>query len=40
MISKESFTILKTNFVHLVSFDIPDEPNYIKLSAGQLIELA
>lgn len=39
-ISKERFALLKTNFVHLVSFDIPDEPWYIKLSAGQLIELA
>ncbi len=40
MISKERFALLKTNFVYLVSFDIPDEPWYIKLSAGQLIELA
>lgn len=40
MISKEKFALLKTNFVHLMSFDVADEPGYIKLSAGQLIEIA
>lgn len=39
-ISRDRFDILKTNFVHLMSFDIPDDPGYLKLSAGQLIEIA
>ena len=40
IVSKERVALLRTNFVHLVSFDIPDDPAYVKLSAGQLIELA
>lgn len=40
IISRERFDLLKSNFVHLVSFDIPNDPAYVKLSAGQLIELA
>lgn len=40
MISREKFALLKTNFVHLMSFDIPEDQGYIKLSAGQLIEIA
>ncbi|MDD3262236.1 MAG: UDP-N-acetylmuramate dehydrogenase [Candidatus Absconditabacteria bacterium] len=40
IVSKERVALLRTNFVHLVSFDIPNDPAYVKLSAGQLIELA
>lgn len=40
LISKEKAALLRTNFVHLICFDIPDDPAYVKLSAGQLIELA
>ncbi len=34
------FSRLQTRFLNLISFDIPDEMAYVKLSAGQLIELA
>lgn len=40
IIAKPQFDLLKENFVHLVSYDIVDDPTYVKLSAGQLIELA
>ena len=40
IVSKERVALLRTNFVHLVSFNIPNDPAYVKLSAGQLIELA
>ncbi len=40
VISKENFSLLQTNFVHLISYTIPEDPTYLKLSAGQLIELA
>ncbi len=40
LVSREKVALLRTNFVHLVSFDIQNDPAYVKLSAGQLIELA
>lgn len=40
VISKDKVALLRTNFVHLVSFDIPNEQSYVKLSAWQLIEIA
>lgn len=39
-ISKDRFDLLRTNFIHLVSFEIPGDQGYVKLSAGQLIEIA
>lgn len=40
LILKEKYTLLKERFVNLMYFDIPDDLSYVKLSAGQLIELA